>query len=68
MKEKKKRKKKEYVKEYVNIDYIKNLQEEGKLFDDDEVEELNANFTKKRNTRNNKQTSKKKIRIAYEND
>ncbi|CRG98832.1 nucleolar preribosomal assembly protein, putative [Plasmodium relictum] len=67
-KDKNKKKKKMYIKEYVDDDYIKNLQENGKFPNDDEIEEMNHNFRKKRNTNNNKQKSKKKIRIAYEND
>ncbi|CRG95437.1 nucleolar preribosomal assembly protein, putative [Plasmodium gallinaceum] len=64
----KKKKKKNYIKEYVDENYIKNLQENGKFPNDDEIEEVNHNFRKKRNTNNNKKKSKKKIRIAYEND
>ncbi|CAA9986813.1 MAK16-related protein, putative [Plasmodium knowlesi strain H] len=62
------KKKQKFAKEYVDGEHIRTLQEEGKLFDEDEVEEFDGNFTKKRNTKAGGKKDKKKIRIAYEND
>ncbi|SCL90617.1 protein MAK16, putative [Plasmodium berghei] len=65
---KEKKKKKKYVKEYVDNEYIKKLQEEGKISDGNETEDVDNNFPKRAKKRNNGSNKKKKIRIAYENE
>ncbi|ANQ06426.1 MAK16-related protein [Plasmodium coatneyi] len=65
---KKAKRKQKIAKEYVDGEHIRTLQEEGKLFDEDEVEEFDGSFTKKRSTKAGGKKGKKKIRIAYEND
>ncbi|KOB61848.1 hypothetical protein PFHG_03618 [Plasmodium falciparum HB3] len=71
-KKKKKRKRKEYKKEYVDNEHIKNLQANGKLaMDDDEIEEMNHNFRRKKKSNSKKEKGKyckKKIKMVYEND
>ncbi|KJP89042.1 hypothetical protein AK88_01335 [Plasmodium fragile] len=62
------KRKQKFEKEYVDDDHIRTLQEEGKLFDEDEVEEFDGSFTKKRSTKAGGKKGKKKIRMAYEND
>ncbi|SOV73657.1 nucleolar preribosomal assembly protein, putative [Plasmodium sp. gorilla clade G3] len=68
-KKKKKRKRKEYKKEYVDNEHIKNLQANGKLsIHDDEIEEMNHNFRRKKKSNHKKEKGKKKIKMVYEND
>ncbi|SCM00021.1 protein MAK16, putative [Plasmodium chabaudi adami] len=62
-----KKKKKKYVKEYVDNEYIKKLQESGQISDGDETEDIDGNYPKRAKKRNNG-NKKKKIRIAYENE
>lgn len=58
-KKKKKRKRKEYKKEYVDNEHIKNLQANGKLaMDDDEIEEMNHNFRRKKKSNSKKEKGK----------
>ncbi|SBT75749.1 protein MAK16, putative [Plasmodium ovale] len=59
---------KKHVREYVDNEYIKTLQDSGKLFDDEEMEYLSYMEKKKRKKEKSKQTGKKKIPIVYEND
>ncbi|KMZ88286.1 hypothetical protein PVBG_05150 [Plasmodium vivax Brazil I] len=62
------KRKQKRAKEYVDGEHIRALREEGKLFDEDEVEEFDGSFTRKRSTKAGGKKGKKKIRIAYEND
>lgn len=65
-KQKQKQKRKiKYVKEYIDDDHIKQLQNEGKLPKDEDMEELSHKI-KKRKANVNK-SGKKLIHISYEN-
>ncbi|SBS80833.1 MAK16-related protein [Plasmodium ovale curtisi] len=64
----KRRRGKRHVREYVDNEYIKTLQDSGKLFDDEEMEYLSYMEKKKRKKEKSKQAGKKKIPIVYEND